>query len=100
MPYVSDQYRSELVFVKLARLHDQLQHPVRGGEHPDVVERVPVDHGQVGERAGRDHAEFPLAAQQPGGGRGGRPDQVGGRLDLRPDDEFISAFCYAVSSGG
>jgi hypothetical protein len=40
MSYVTDQYRSGLVLVEPAGLHDQVQRPAGGGEHPDAVERA------------------------------------------------------------
>ena len=58
------------------------------GEHREVGERVAVEKQQVGPGARQELADLAAHVEQVGGDQGGRPDDIGRRLDLTADAEL------------
>ena len=68
-----------------AALHDHLEVLLRRGEQGDVLERITVDHKQIGVGAQRDDAYQAFQIQQSGSGGGGGADDRVRWLDLCTD---------------
>src|SRR5258706_13798511 len=57
--------------VELAALHDGCEMLALVLQEPEVLQRIPVDHDQIGEGAGLEGAKLALLPQNPGGDGGG-----------------------------
>src|SRR6266404_7987230 len=66
----------ERVLVELAGLHDHRQMGALIEEQLELLQRIAVDHDQVGEGAGLDDAELALLAQHLGADGGGLADDL------------------------
>src|SRR5437868_3428489 len=80
----------QLVFHDLAAADDHAQVLAVGREQRDVLERIAVDHQQVGVRARRDAAELALLQHQLGVDGGGLPQELERREDFAANGELAA----------